>query len=167
MFITGYHGTTMDSANNIINGEGFWISKGDTEWLGKGIYYYFDISDAYEWKDAEAILHSVIKIDDKEYLDIDTKEGAGIFNQMIDHIADKQDKAISNSLRYAQQNQCAVMKMLWDSCPQIKVVSASFHKKKTKVRTLLDRRDIRKEFCVRNNDCIKCTQLIQRGDLDD
>lgn len=47
MFLTGYHGTTLDDANNIIKDGSFKISNSDTEWLGEGIYYYFNISDAY------------------------------------------------------------------------------------------------------------------------
>lgn len=164
--MTGYHGTTMDSANNIINEGKFKISHSDTEWLGEGIYYYFDISDAYSWRETEAILHSVIKIEDTEYLDIDSDIGADIYNQMLDYISTMQDKKIDSSVNI-QKNQCAVMKMLWDAYPHMKVVSASFPTVKTKVKTLLDRRPIRKEFCVRNNDCIKCTQLIRKGDLDD
>ena len=156
----------MDSANNIINEGKFKISHSDTEWLGEGIYYYFDISDAYSWRETEAILHSVIKIEDTEYLDIDSDIGADIYNQMLDYISTMQDKKIDSSVNI-QKNQCAVMKMLWDAYPHMKVVSASFPTVKTKVKTLLDRRPIRKEFCVRNNDCIKCTQLIRKGDLDD
>ena len=167
MFLTGYHGTTLDSANNIIKEGKFKISHSDTEWLGEGIYYYFDIIDAYEWRNTEAILHSIIKIDNKEYLDIDTEIGADIYNQIVDYISTTQDKSVNISLKNAQKNQCAVMKMLWETYPNVKVISASFPTAQTKVRTLLDRRPTRKEFCVRNNSFIKCTQLIRKGDLDD
>lgn len=165
-FLTGYHGTTLESANNIIEEGMFKISDSSTEWLGNGIYYYFDISDAYKWRNTEAILHSVIKIEENEYLDIDTPVGADIYNDILDYIADMQDKEVNTSIKNSQKNQCAVMKMIWDSCPNIKAISASFATTPTKVRTLIDRRPIRKEFCVRNNDVIKCTQLIRKGDLD-
>lgn len=166
MFLTGYHGTTLKSANSIIEEGKFNISKSETEWLGNGIYYYFDITDAYKWRNTEIILHSVIKINDNEYLDIDTDVGADIYNDIIDFISNIQDKEINTSVKNSQKNQCAVMKMIWDSNPNIKAISASFATTPTKVRTLLDRRPTRKEFCVRNNDVIKCTQLIRKGDLD-
>ena len=166
MFLTGYHGTTSESANNIIKEGKFDISRSDTEWLGEGIYYYFDIDDAYKWRNTEAILHSVIKIEDSEYLDIDSKLGADIYNEMLECISEIHGQKISPSAR-VQQNQCAVMKMIWNEYPKVKVISASFPTYQTVFKTLLDRRPTRKEFCVRNNECIKCTQLIRKGDLDD
>lgn len=111
-------------------------------------------------------MHSVIKIKDSEYLDIDSDVGAEIYNQMINYISRMQHKDISLSTS-VQKNQCAVIKMLWKTNPNIKAISASFPTYGTKVKTLLDRRPTRKEFCVRNNDCIKCTHLIRKGDLDD
>lgn len=166
MFLTGYHGTTLEKANSIINEGVFHISNSDTEWLGEGIYFYFDITDAYKWRDSEAILHSVIRIEDGEYLDIDSNTGTAIYNQMINYISSMQNKPVPNSAN-VQQNQCAIMKMLWDTLPQLKVISASFPTERTKFKTLLDKRPRRREFCVRDNDSIKCTQLIKRGDLDD
>lgn len=59
------------------------------------------------------------------------------------------------------------MKIIWDLHPKIKVMTASFPKEPTKFKTLLDKRPLRKEFCVRNNSYIKHTQLIRKGDLDD
>lgn len=167
MFLTGYHGTSLDNAKHIIDEGIFKISNHDTEWLGNGIYYYFNISDAYNWRNTEAILHSVIKVDDEEYLDIDTPTGADIYNQMINYISMVQNKSVNTSLDNAQKNQCAVMKMLWDAYPNIKVIAASFPSEPTKVRALLDRRPKRKEFCIRDNRLIKCTQLIRKVDLDD
>lgn len=166
MFLTGYHGTALDRAEKILKDGYFDISNGDTEWLGEGIYYYFDITDAYNWRGAEAILHSVIKIEDNEYLDIDSKVGGDVYNEMIDYISSSQNKTVTESAS-VQQNQCAVMKMLWETYPELKAISASFHVEKTKIKTLLDRRCTRKEFCIRNNNPIKCTQLIRKDDLDD
>lgn len=167
MYLTGYHGTTSINANNIIKEGNFKISNSDVEWLGDGIYYYFDINDAYEWRNSEVILHSVIKIEDKEYLDIDSDVGKKIYNQIIEYISDMQGKSVNRSFESIQKNQCAVMKMLWQTNPNIKVISASFPAVKTKLKTLLDTRPTRKEFCVRNNSYIKCTQLIRKDDLND
>lgn len=161
MFLTGYHGTTLENAEDILKEGEFKISSGDKEWLGDGIYYYFNISDALNWKNAEAVLHSVVKIDDTEYLDIDTEIGANIYNQMIEYISSVQDKKVDDSNESYQKNQCAVMRILWDSYPKLKAVAAAFSPQRTKYRTLLDKRPKRREFCVRNNDCIKYTQLIK------
>lgn len=166
MFLSGYHGTTLSNANKILKDGKFKLSRSNTEWLGKGIYFYFDINDAYYWRENEAIMHSVVKIDPSEYLDIDTQVGMEIFNDILEFISKTQRESFKNS-NNIQQNQCAVMKALWNSYPKLKVISASFPKERTKIKTLLDKRPRRKEFCVRNNNYIKYTQLIKKGDLDD
>ena len=86
MFLTGYHGTTLDNANKIINEGSFLLSNSDKDWLGSGIYFYFNINDALAWRNTEAIFHSVISVEPDEFLDIDTKTGADIFNNMIEYI---------------------------------------------------------------------------------
>lgn len=161
MFLTGYHGTTIAGAEGIISEGCFHLSKKDTEWLGDGIYFYFSIEDAYEWRDTEAIFHTVIKIEDKEYLDIDTEEGKEIFKEICKCVAKSTGLKVN-----VQKNQCAVMRMIWDTNPQLKAISASFYKEKTEFPTLIDTREKRKEFCIRDNSCIKCKHLIKRGDLD-
>lgn len=164
VFLTGYHGTDLASANSIIKENRYNISSSDTEWLGSGIYFYSSITDAYNWKESKAILHSVIKINDDEYLDIDSEEGIKIFQDIIDFICESHCVEICGS---TQKNQCAVARMIWDTYPKLKVISASFATEKTKLKTLIDKRHRRKEFCVRNNSSIKHTYLINRGDLDD
>lgn len=166
MFLTGYHGTTLNRAKNILKEKKFTPSSKDTEWLGDGIYYYFDIDDAYKWRNSNAILHSVIKIDNDEYLDIDTEEGALVYNLVLALVASLQSKKI-NTASTVEKNQCAVMRLLWQKVPEIKVIAASFPAYKTVLKTLIDKRTRRKEFCVRNNDCIKHTYLIRKEDLDD
>lgn len=165
MFLTGYHGTTLDHARSILK-NGFIESNGKREWLGKGIYFYFDIKDAIAWKNASAILHSVIRIDDKEYLDIDTEEGADIFNEAAECISLFQPKQVRSPAN-AQKNQCAIMNILWDSYPKLKVMSAALPPYSKKVETVIDSRPKRREFCVRSNEFIKFTYLIERSDLYD
>ena len=165
MFLTGYHGTSLENGHKILEKKKFDISNGEKEWLGPGIYFYFCISDAYDWKNSDAIIHSVIKVNEDEYLDMDSEEGTSIYNEIIEYISKMQNKHIFESTN-SQKNQCAVMKMIWDQQPKIKVISASFAKEPTKIKTLMDKRPKRREFCVRNNDSIKHLYLIIKGDLD-
>lgn len=167
MFLTGYHGTTLLNAEKIIESNKFNISHKNIEWLGNGIYFYSNISDACDWKNSEAILHSIIKVKDDEYLDIDSENGAKIFNEVFKTISQKQKKKVSTKFIDIQKNQYAVMKTIWSVCDNIKVISASFPTKDRTFLTLIDRQPLRKEFCVKDNDCIKHTYLIKRGDFDD
>lgn len=161
MFLTGYHGTTLSGADGIIAEDSFHISNGNTEWLGDGIYFYFSIEDAYDWRGTEVIFHTVIKIEDKEYLDIDSPEGKELFEEIGNYLAETTGLTFS-----IQENQCSVMRMIWDANPQLKAISAAFPKRKRNFKTLTDTRSYRKEFCVRDNSCIKCKHLIKRGELD-
>ena len=167
MYLTGYHGTTLENAYKILSEGKFNASDNDTDWLGKGIYFYFDFNDAINWRNADAVLHSVIKIDHSEYLDIDSNQGKKIYEQIVDIIASLQEKEVSTSSKNTQKNQCAVMRMIWETYPKVSVISASFPTEKTKMRTMIDVRKRRKEFCVRNNRFIKCTQIIRKDDIND
>lgn len=165
MFLTGYHGTSLESGNSIISDKQFNISHGPKEWLGNGIYFYFSFEDAYKWKESEAIIHAIIKINEDEYLDIESEEGKKLYRGVLNLITSAQSKPV-NSNADAQKNQCAVMRMIWNQNPTIKVISASFPVEPTKIKTLIDLRDRRREFCVRNNDYIKHMYMIEKGDLD-
>lgn len=165
MLLTGYHGTSQYSASKIIDEKRFDLSSADTDWLGPGIYFYPDVSDAYNWRDSEAIIHCIVKVDDRNYLDLDSVEGKKLYKEMEDHICTT--LGVTTAQKNAEKNQCALMKMIWDANPNLDVIAASFATTRTRYRTLLDFRPRRKEFCVRNNTCIKYMGLIARGDLDD
>ena len=167
IFITGYHGTTLENAYNIIDSGQFIISNSNTEWLGSGIYFYYDLSDAYDWKATEAILHCVIKIDEDSFMDLDDERSKKLINDMINYIYESEDLCAEFSAKYIQKNQCALMKMIWDSYPKLKTIAATFKKNERKIKFLIDPRSGRKEFCVRNNESIKLIQLIRKDDLDD
>ncbi len=161
MLITGYHGTTSTHANNILKEGEYHLSNGDREWLGPGIYFYDEFSDAFNWShqldEEKVVLHSVIELSDEEYIDIDSDEGEKIWTEILDFICDSQNVKLDRTF---EENQCAVCKMIWDSNPQIKVLAASFATSRSKAKVLIDKRKRRREFCVRNNEPIKCTQII-------
>lgn len=163
MLLAGYHGTTQASADNILRERKFTLSTSETEWLGDGIYFYEDINDAYDWKECEAIIHCVIELDSSRYLDLDTEVGKDVYLKMEKHICSTM--GVSTSKKNAQENQCALMKMIWKENPSLYVLAASFATKPTEYKTLLDMRPRRREFCVRNNDGIKFFGLIKRSDL--
>ena len=38
--IIGYHGTTAETADRLVNGEPFTESENDDDWFGRGIYFW-------------------------------------------------------------------------------------------------------------------------------
>ena len=169
IFITGYHGTpSLENADKIIE-NGYNISKTEKNWLGDGIYFYPSLEDAYNWenidtgKESEAILHSVIKISEGELLDLDTVEGCSLLNDVIDRLVLITD---IGKILDIEKRQCAVMRFIWNLRKDIKVMACSFSKQKSKIKLLIDPREKRKEFCVRDNSCIVDTVVIKRSDID-
>lgn len=171
MFLTGYHGTSNTAADNIMKTGQFAKSMGDRQWLGDGIYFYDNLEDAYNWHNiqtgeaAEAIIHAVIKIKDNEYLYLNSEEGAKLIDGVIDYICASMKVKVEE--KYAQQNQCAVANMIWQRRTDLKVMAASFPTLRRKMATMLDLRPLRREFCVRDNSCIRYIDRIQRSDLND
>ena len=161
MLITGYHGTKRHLANKIIQEGKYHISKGDKEWLGNGIYFYERFSDAYAWRrgaeEENAVLHSVIEVDDSAYIDIDTEEGKNLWLAILEGIVRNRHIELTGT---AEENQCAVCRIIWDIVPEVKVLAASFAAEPSVARLLIDKRPRRREFCVRDNGPIKCTQII-------
>lgn len=157
IYLTGYHGTNKSSANNILKDRSFFISQGNEEWLGTGIYFYDNYSDALYWnkdgaKYSEKIIHAIIKIADDEFLDIDSINGHDLYYEVIKLIYNQCPEIVKGSV---QENQCAVMNLIWDTNKNIKVIAASFAKEKTIIKTLIDARPKRREFCVKENCSIK------------
>lgn len=151
MLLTGYHGTNSIAADKILMTKCFKKSSGKKEWLGTGIYFYFEYNDALFWVNCEnkTVLECLIEVEEENYLDMDTKEGQDIFSEVCEYVY--QDKEKLKSAKYAQENQCAVCNLIWDLCSDVYVLAASFYTTPKTEHTLLDFRKKRKEFCVRDN----------------
>lgn len=149
MYLTGYHGTSKEYANKIINTQKFHRSNGNKEWLGSGIYFYCNFEDALDWarmryNDDYAVIHAVVKINEDELIDFDSVRGQKLINIIL------QSCMIAFSGK-SQENQCALANYIWEQNLDIKVLKSSFAKTRTKIRLLKDVREKRIEFCVRNN----------------
>lgn len=113
MYITGYHGTSLDAARSIINSEQFIRSDGPTHWLGNGIYFYADFEDAYNWRydDSsplpEAIVHTIIRVEEDKYLDLNSIEGQKLFADV--GILLRRSGRIKAQAKFTQENQCSIV----------------------------------------------------------
>lgn len=169
MYLTGYHGTKKELADSIINSKSFLLSKGDEQWLGDGIYFYPDFGDAFNWKydekeaAVESVIHVIVKINDDEYLDLDDDDAKRMFSSLLDELAKSADVKPTG----IQKNQNAVCKAIWEKTPKLRLMMASFPREKTKYPAMIDTREKRKEFCVRDNSCIVYMNKIERGEIHD
>lgn len=155
IYLTGYHSTTKAAAKEILSNNEFVLSTSDTEWLGKGIYFYKEYKDALEWNrdehksQADAILHGIISLKNDEYIDFDTENGKKQIRKIKEDLI-KDFKDTVNSMG-AQELQCLIANLTWAEYPKVKVLSASFHPDRSLLKSLIDERPFRKEFCVRDN----------------
>ena len=156
MYLTGYHGTSKEYAENILNNQRFLPSIGEKQWLGQGIYFYPDFQDALDWAkkyhfNNEAVIHALIYVDDDEIIDFDTSNGKKLFHDIVWLMG----KQLNLSKTQIQKNQCIVCNAIWATNKKIKVLKAHFGKEQTLFRTLIDYRKQRLEFCVRDNSVIQ------------
>lgn len=163
MYLTGYHGTDHDTAMKILDEKKFIPSNCDSDWLGCGIYFYFDFKDALNWRGTDSIIHSLIVVDEdkNEYLDLTTADGQSLYLELENYLY-ANDFHVDGD---AEKRQCAVINQLWRYCPNIKAIAAEFATERTKIKTLLDFRKKRKELCVRDNNNIIITHIINREDV--
>ena len=67
--IIGYHGTTVTTADNLVNGNAFEESKQDDDWLGSGVYFWeYAPKQAWWWAEGHkkfntpAVVGAVIRL---------------------------------------------------------------------------------------------------------
>ncbi|WP_302957571.1 hypothetical protein [Prevotella sp.] len=102
--IDGFHGTDMKNVDGILE-NGFNPSLGDKEWLGTGAYFFVKginehpETQAEQWAvvdswnkskkqyeyDKYAVLHGVIEVDEKKFLDLTVADGV----EILDYIQEK------------------------------------------------------------------------------
>lgn len=88
--IHGYHGTTRNNAEKIVVEQRFCESNRDTEWLGKGVYFFAYIAHAKWWtthsrysKHITAVLDADLKYADEEMLDLDDPDVLDFVDEFV------------------------------------------------------------------------------------
>ena len=169
MYLTGYHGTNKEYAENILNNQRFVPSIGEKHWLGHGIYFYPNFEDALNWAkeyhpNNEAVIHALICVDDEEIIDFDAPDGKKLFHDIIWAMGEQ----LNLSETQVQKNQCIVCNTIWATNNKIKVLKSHFGKEQTLFRTLIDYREQMLELCVRDNSVIQgiCDIPLQNNNND-
>lgn len=114
----GYHGTSVESANEILK-HNYSLSIGDDEWLGNGVYFFVTgissktIDLAEKWAVAQAwdkskrivkyneycVLLSNIKVEKSRFLDLTIEEGVEILTYLTKKYEEK-IKSIGKKMKY-------------------------------------------------------------------
>ena len=91
---TGYHGTTEDHARSILKEKQFITSTKDTEWLGRGVYFFKHARHAEFWAKAECrksknigqqpkVLKASLKCDESQVFDLDNPANLYSMNDFL------------------------------------------------------------------------------------
>ena len=160
MIITGYHGTSKEYGNEIINNKKFNKSTGKEQWLGTGIYFYRGYEDALNWAKKYhgdiMVIHAVINLENDKYIDLDSSIGRAYYRKAVEIL--KGFDYISRGT--AQENQCAIANFIWQEWSYIQLIMAAFPTEPSAFKMLKDAREYRKEFCIRDNKYIKAINYI-------
>ena len=164
----GYHGTSKIKAESILE-NGFKMSCGDDEWLGKGVYFFpNDCSAAELWckhylklkaKNMQ-VLKASISVESDQLLDLDTNAGHNfVIEYCKEYIKAIQEKSYAVKPD-KHQLQCFILDLIPVEIK--KVIYGSFELNRTKFasedekRLFKDYFDARQsQLCVRDLDCIE------------
>ncbi len=162
--IIGYHGTSTDSATEIIKSD-YKQSFGNKEWLGDGVYFFINgisskpdkqakkwaIAQAWDNKKKEYIYSSFcviktdIQVEEENLLDLTKEEGVEVLNYLID----RYDNIIKSNKRKVKYAESLIINLArGEGILPIDVVKGNFYIKFAKERI--------KNINLRTNNCTIC-----------
>jgi hypothetical protein len=163
MTLTAYHGTRLDRAEYILT-DGYKNSK-ETEWMGKGVYFFPDfkhfngVKEAISWAKVVrryrkwAILVSTIK--GKTFLNLMHKKDKNLYFQYTNIMIDKHLEAGKTIDEF---DEYVVFKYIDQERPKLDFIIASIDTKKRYrgfKSNIIGRQQV--QLCVKNTNCIKKT----------
>ncbi|GGB85311.1 hypothetical protein [Staphylococcus nepalensis] len=160
--ILGYHGTTQNSALNIIENNNFKKSTKKNEWLGHGVYFY-ELYEKAEWwgsrNEKPAIIKSNILVPEKYYINLDKPSEEDKLAEFIKFVERSGKKFIVSGDKI--EKRCKLMN-LYMKYGDFKVISATFPSTNKNYKNHLDSIGYvrtEKQICVHDTECIVYNEL--------
>ncbi|HAC0715886.1 TPA_asm: hypothetical protein GYZ54_15380 [Listeria monocytogenes] len=133
MEVIGFHGTYYDTAKKIIDEKNFTYNERPDHWLGYGIYFYInDLSAANLWvkrskryknakkpKPKVGVLKNIIKVDEKNLLDLDSRDGMQFLDDFIKEIA-KAKLKVNLTGKSKNEKTCQIINLLQNDIHVVK-----------------------------------------------
>lgn len=161
----GYHGTTLDAADIIINTQTFKESIKEEEWLGKGVYFFEkDIDQAKNFcnKARKYTQYSILEsqIEAKVCIDLDKTKIMEQMNDIAKRIKSRYLKLKDGKTPRKIINS-VILEFLYN-LESYDMTKKTFivNQKQPIERTNFEWVQI--QMCVRNRDCIKRTREVER-----
>ena len=133
--INGFHGTTEDAARKILKNREFSYNNSDNHWLGQGVYFFRDDPEqAMSWalqrvnnEENAVVISTVIDVDTKSFLDLNTRTGILTFDKLLKDIEQKVgfniEKRSDDENSYNHKLRCMILDLLPN---YIKVIQKNF-----------------------------------------
>ncbi|EDO1152290.1 hypothetical protein K9J90_001035 [Listeria innocua] len=161
MEVVGFHGTYYYKAEKIIREKHFTYTKRPDHWLGWGIYFYInDFSAADLWvkrsskyrkaktpKPKVGVLKNTIKVDEKNLLDLDSRDGLQILEDFIKEIESAKLKVVLGD-ESKNVNTCQIINLLDDDIHVVK-------------RTFSENPKVKAKYARSINNCFDVVQTQQ------
>lgn len=136
--LIGYHGTTQENANKILEEKHFKESTKDNEWLGRGVYFFAFRDSAAWWIQADryrnqdtAILKVILKYNDEHFLELDDPAQLRQFNKIVKDITSR-SKGVKNLYLKQKKNAkvwCFACNLIKQIEPDIGMIAYTFQHK--------------------------------------
>lgn len=159
---TVYHGTTKASATLIKNQKQFQNSDKDTEWLGKGAYFFAYKTNADWWTSHKrfehqktCVLESILEYEKEEILDLDDQETLDKVNLLMKNVVESYQEIGMKMNRWSDEKcQCFVCNFIQKLMPMIKIRCYTFPVQQGKCVPFRFGKN-QKQYCVVDQSVIK------------
>lgn len=132
--IVCYHGTTTENMIKIKSNHHFIESTKDTEWLGKGIYFFHEKKDAHWWTthsrfkgQQTSVLTCTLQVEKYEILDLDDpKTLRNMQKRMYAVLKKSTDIGVKMAKMEEHERQCLFCNLIQKLMPEISLRCFSF-----------------------------------------
>ena len=173
--IIGYHGTTKEYADRIINENCFLDSCKDNEWLGHGVYFFQYISHAKWWVSRRrfsgketAIVQALLSFYDDQLLDLDDPDARkklfDIYKVATVKMEDS-DHPVRIDYKWSQEQRwCFACNFIRRIDPSIGIIIYTFLQPSHKENVTLLYQDTQRQICVSDHSIIsKISKVVDKN----
>lgn len=156
-----FHKTTPESASKILQFSTFPISTGQTQWLGDGVYFWEQLSDAEWWRSKQykhgTILSAELRCETKKFLDLDDSQS---MDRMATFASEWKRKTKGKRINFSSDKQMhSFFSNLYKKAYDISLIKYSFPwTEKNPAGFQVVRR--RSQYCATSNEIINNIQKI-------
>lgn len=169
--VSGYHGTIQIRANAILKEKKFHPSSKDTEWLGRGIYFFPYVWHAKKWAEQESrrthktnrfavVLKASLLYGNSQMCDLDDPDMLSRVNEFVAATIQKSGITVNFSTLEKRKKWCLACNIYRKYHPEIAITSYTFIVN-VKRDTYIGLRETQRQLCVSDDTIIHDIQRLE------